>query len=168
MMIFSRRFSVFLFICSFTEPAVAQTSVTIWQIKTEDLVALRERPLFARTRRPPETRATEVVASAGVMGSGPLALVGVIRREGGQGLAVLQSASGEVLRLALGERYQEWELSELGPRRAVLRSTTKSLELTLADPAVIKPNDAELTTPRSQTDPHEGGPMYPAPLFKSP
>ena len=167
-MIFSRRFSVFLFICSFTGPAVAQAPVTIWQIKTEDLIALRERPLFARTRRPPETRATEVSASAAAVGTSPLALVGVIRREGGQGLAVLQSASGEVLRLAPGERYQEWELTELGPRRAVLRSPTKSLELTLADPAVLKPNDGELTSPYAQADPNEGGPMYPAPLFKSP
>jgi hypothetical protein len=97
-----------------------------------------------------------------------LALVGVIRGQDGRGLAVLQGLSGDIVRLAPGESFQGWELVDIGPRRASLRSPTGLHELALPHPAMGQARDANPASPSVHVLPGDGVPAYPAPVVKMP
>ena len=158
---------VILAVCSLIAPGHSQEMRAILRVEPEDLKALRDRPLFSPSRRPsvlPGSAPVTLRAQAA-----PFALVGVIRDRAGTGLAVLVSASGEIIRLAQGEEHDAWTLTELGSRRAVLRAGEAMLELALPDPAQGQPDKAEPSVSKPPASSQDGAPMmYPAPLVKMP
>jgi len=100
----------------------------------EDLSETLERPLFMKTRRPPEAPVAPVVEAAPVKvptEEAPADLTGIVNGPDLHYAILTNRATKEVLHLRKGEKIEEWSLQEIGPRYVVLRRGPGSLRLEL-------------------------------------
>lgn len=115
----------------------------LWAIPLGRLTASRDRPLFARTRRPPPVAAVASPAPMPVM-SRPkpvepekpeLTLLGTIAGREKIGLFI-DSASKTVVRLKAGENHKGWVLRAVRPRQVELAKGLDSAVLDVPPPDV--------------------------------
>jgi general secretion pathway protein N len=101
----------------------------------EDLSATTERPLFVRSRRPPEAAppapAEEAAPVEVAKEEAPAELTGIVNGPD-RTYAILRSvATKEVVHLRKGETIDDWSVQEIGVRYVVLRRGAGSLRLEL-------------------------------------
>jgi hypothetical protein len=101
----------------------------------EDLSATVERPLFVRSRRPPEAAlpppAAESTPVEVAKEEAPAELTGIVNGPD-RTYAILRSvATKEVVHLRKGETIDDWSVQEIGVRHVVLRRGAGSLRLEL-------------------------------------
>lgn len=100
----------------------------------EDLSETLERPLFMKTRRPPEAPVAPAVEAAPVKVAkeeAPADLTGIVNGPDLHYAILTNRATKEVLHVRKGEKIEEWSLQEIGPRYVVLRRGPGSLRLEL-------------------------------------
>jgi general secretion pathway protein N len=105
------------------------------RLSLDKLVATRERPLFAPTRRPPPA---EPVAVGSVDPPPPppppppsLALFGIVKDGEGASALVRAQASDKVQRVRVGDKVDGWEVSRIEERQVVLELADRSTSFTL-------------------------------------
>lgn len=101
----------------------------------EDLSATVERPLFVRSRRPPEVAAApepeEAPPKEVAKEESPAELTGIVNGPD-RTYAILKSlATQEVVHVRKGETIEDWSVQEIGLRYVVLRRGAGSLRLEL-------------------------------------
>jgi len=119
----------------------------------EDLSETLERPLFMKTRRPPEAPVAPVVEAAPVKvptEEAPADLTGIVNGPDLHYAILTNRATKEVLHLRKGEKIEEWSLQEIGPRYVVLRRGPGSLRLEL-----FEEKEPGERTKQSSLDPEE-------------
>lgn len=100
----------------------------------EDLSETLERPLFMKTRRPPEAPVAPAVEAAPVKVAkeeAPADLTGIVNGPDLHYAILTNRATKEVVHVRKGEKIEEWSLQEIGPRYVVLRRGPGSLRLEL-------------------------------------
>jgi general secretion pathway protein N len=97
----------------------------LWRLPLSELTAIRDRPIFSATRRPPPATETpplptSVSSPAKEITRPPLSLLGAIAADEA-GIAVfLDEVSRRTIRLKVGEGYAGWTLQLVKPREATL------------------------------------------------
>jgi general secretion pathway protein N len=133
-----------------------------------DLLATRERPLFAPDRRPPappaepqqevaETPAEPQVEEAEL----PFELAGVVLGPQVEFVIVRDRNSGESQRLKRGETVEEWSIDEISRHHVVFRREQRRVHLNLFEE---KPADAER---RTEADPDNPEPRASKPVARA-
>lgn len=99
----------------------------------ERFAVVTERPLFTAERRPP---AEDPAPEAGAVTRPPLQLAGIVAVQDTYRV-LARPPQGEPVRLAVGDEYQGWRVTEIGPERLVLTRDGRSeaYELRPAAPA---------------------------------
>jgi general secretion pathway protein N len=103
----------------------------------DELEATRERPLFARTRRPPaavpkpveQEPVVETVSSE----EAPAELIGIVIGPERTFAILRDNSTKEVQHLQKGEKIDDWRLDEIASRRIVLRRGASKINLELFD-----------------------------------
>lgn len=112
----------------------------LWSIPLDQLAAARERPLFTRDRRPPETDAPPPAPEAAPAAVGPDAppftLLGTVVGAHERIAVVMETQSQQVLRLPVGETAQGWRVAAVEARSATLARGPRSVKLELPKPAL--------------------------------
>jgi len=119
----------------------------------DDLSETIERPLFMKTRRPPEAPVAPAVEAAPVKVAkeeAPADLTGIVNGPDLHYAILTNRATKEVLHLRKGEKIEEWSLQEIGPRYVVLRRGPGSLRLEL-----FEEKEPGERTKQSSLDPDE-------------
>jgi general secretion pathway protein N len=104
---------------------------TLWPVPLAALMATRERPIFAPTRRPPPIIVKSAPAQAQAANRPLLTLVGSIAGEK-DGVAIFRDeVTKGIVRLKLGESHSGWLLQSIRPREATFQkeNLTATLEL---------------------------------------
>jgi len=103
----------------------------------EDLSVTVDRPLFMRSRRPPEPAAPAPVVAATPekipVEESPADLTGIVSGPDRTYAILTSHATKEVFHLRKGEKIEDWSVDEIGPRYVVLRRGSGSLRLELFD-----------------------------------
>lgn len=127
-----------------TAPADRERGNPLWAVPIESLSATRDRPLFTPSRRPPE----QPVALAPPPPSAPpaavsprpqLALMGTVVSTAGSIGIFTDQASGQIVRLKVGDAHGGWTLRSVGPRDAVLHTGADTVTLALPVPGKGSP-----------------------------
>jgi general secretion pathway protein N len=112
----------------------------LWSVPLSALTAMRERPIFSASRRPPARAvaaapADQVHAPAPEVAAPPdrpaLALIGVVIGEGDAIAVFLDATSKKIVRLRQGEIHSGWVLGSVLPRDVTLRKADRSEVLSL-------------------------------------
>ena len=118
------------------------------RLDVTSLNALRERPPFAPTRRPPAPQ-EEAFAEVVVAEVAPpqLELVGVLQVSG-RSLAVLSDkAAGTTMSVASGDPVDGWDVAEIGADRIVLTQGDRTATFQLFEPGRVRSEPAGGATP---------------------
>lgn len=112
----------------------------LWAVPIESLSATRDRPLFTPSRRPPD----QPVALAPPPPSAPpaaaaaprpqLALMGTVVSTAGSIGIFTDQASGQIVRLKVGDAHGGWTLRSVGPRDVVMHGSADTVTLALPAP----------------------------------
>ena len=111
----------------------------LWAIPIESLSATRDRPLFTPSRRPPD----QPVALAPPPPSAPpaavaprpqLVLMGTVVSTAGSIGIFTDQASGQIVRLKVGDAHGGWTLRGVGPRDVVMHGGADTVTLALPAP----------------------------------
>jgi hypothetical protein len=101
----------------------------------EDLEATVERPLFTRTRRPPQAPEPAAVTEAAPVAvpseESPADLTGIVNGPGLTYAILTNKTTKETVHLRQGETIENWSIREIGPRYVVLARGPGSLRLEL-------------------------------------
>jgi general secretion pathway protein N len=102
----------------------------------ERFAATRERPLFSEGRRPPPSRveadrAPEPPPKAEPPEPPRVTVVGVLRNEQGTRALVRPKPADKVREVRVGDEIGGWKVEEIGPRRVILASETRTKAFTL-------------------------------------
>lgn len=155
--------------------APGQPANPLRNIPLSGLKETRDRPVFARTRRPPAI-ALPVMMSAPPVAiprppepvAPPLALVGTVAGSG-DGVAVFAETTGRgLIRLRVGESHKDWMLQSIDGRAVTLQRASSSATLSLPKPADQPANlplalpsygaqSPPSSLPQSQTQPSPAG-----------
>jgi hypothetical protein len=85
----------------------------------------RSAPIFSPTRAPPDLNSAPAPSGGEGAAAAPApmpALVGLVSRAGGRGVALVKASSGETVTLAPGESVDGWRLVGIGRDRATFAS----------------------------------------------
>jgi hypothetical protein len=132
-------------------PAPVVTGNPLWAVSLSSLTAIRDRPLFSPSRRPP----ARVIANAPIVPERPappppppehpnLTLVGTVAREAESEAVFLDQATSATVRLRMGDAHNGWVLQSVESRTAILRKGEQTEALALLRPTLA-------TMPRTPT-----------------
>ena len=113
----------------------------LWAVPIESLSATRDRPLFTPSRRPPDqpvALAPPPPPSAPPVAAAPrpqLALMGTVVSTAGSIGIFTDQASGQIVRLKVGDAHGGWTLRSVGPRDVVLHGGADTVTLALPVPS---------------------------------
>ena len=125
----------------------------------EDLSTTVERPLFMRSRRPPNAPAPAVATAAPVTVASedaPADLTGIVSGPDRTYAILTSRATKEIHHLRTGEKIDDWSVHEIGPRYVVLRRGPGSLRLELfeeKEPGSRADGDGVVNRPSPNTRP---------------
>lgn len=111
----------------------------LWAVPLESLPATRDRPLFSPSRRPAEPAVAVApppppAPPAAAPARPRLVLMGTIVSTAGSLGLFTDQASGQVLRLKVGEAHAGWTLRSVSPRDVVMHAGPDNVTLALPAP----------------------------------
>jgi len=110
----------------------------LWSLPLRELTAIRERPIFSPTRRPPPAPETpspvRLPSSANEIARPPLSLIGAIAADEAGMAIFLDQTSQRTVRLKVGEGYAGWTLQLVKAREATLIRDQQTAILALPPP----------------------------------
>ena len=123
-----------------TAPADRERGNPLWAIPIESLSATRDRPLFTPSRRPPEQPVAlappppPAAPPAAVAARPVLVLMGTVVSTAGSIGIFTDQASGQIVRLKVGDAHGGWTLRSVGPRDVVMHGGADTVTLALPAP----------------------------------
>lgn len=144
-------------------PPQAAPPLALTELRALDAVGLqqaRTAPIFSPNRAPPtpQPSSEELAGAAAAPAAQPLpALVGVVSRARGRGVALVKSSSGQTVTLSPGESVDGWQLVGIGRDRATFAANG---ERRVA--ALDFSNKAAAETEPARTPPPSAQPRLPA------
>lgn len=122
-----------------TAPADRERGNPLWAIPIESLSVTRDRPLFTPSRRPPEQPVAlapppPAAPPAAVSARPQLALMGTVVSTAGSIGIFTDQASGQIVRLKVGDAHGGWTLRSVGPRDVVMHGSADTVTLALPVP----------------------------------
>lgn len=121
-------------------PADRERGNPLWAIPIESLSVTRDRPLFTPSRRPPEQPVAlappppPAAPPAAVAARPVLVLMGTVVSTAGSIGIFTDQASGQIVRLKVGDAHGGWTLRSVGPRDVVMHGGADTVTLALPFP----------------------------------